>query len=169
MKKQIILFLILFINTGIYSQTIFDRYSNNDDVTLITISPKMFKMLGHMSINLDYPEAQDYLDMLSSINNFKVLTSSNQKIRGEIFTWFTQQTIREGFKLLMNIKDLESNVIFYVKDAQVEDYVEQLLMYVSENKETILLLLEGNINLNKISNLLELMNLPGGDQLKKIK
>ena len=122
-----------------------------------------------MSINLDYPEAQDYLDMLSSINNFKVLTSSNQKIRGEILTWFTQQTIREGFKLLMNIKDLESNVIFYVKDAQVEDYVEQLLMYVSENKETILLLLEGNINLNKISNLLELMNLPGGDQLKKIK
>lgn len=169
MKKKIILFVILFINTGIYCQTIFDRYSNNDDVTLISISPKIFKMLGKMSINLDYPEAQDYLDMVSSITNFKVLTSSNQKICSEILTWFKKQTNKEGFKLLINVKDLESNVTFYVKDSQVEDHVEHLLMHVTESKETILLLLEGNINLNKISNLLDLMNLPGGNKLKKMK
>jgi hypothetical protein len=42
-------------------------------------------------------------------------------------------------------------------------------MYATENKNTILLFLKGDIDLNKISNLIELMNLPGGNLLKKVK
>ena len=38
-----------------------------------------------------------------------------------------------------------------------------------ENTNTILFLLEGDIDLNKVSNLIELMNLPGGNLLQKIK
>ena len=35
--------------------------------------------------------------------------------------------------------------------------------------ESILLLIEGDINLNQISKLTEKMNLPGGNQLKNVK
>ena len=37
-----------------------------------------------MSLSLDDPEAQEYLDMVTSINNFKVLVSSNQSISDDI-------------------------------------------------------------------------------------
>jgi len=80
MKKQLFLIASLLLTFGVHAQTIFERYANNDDVTLVSISPKMFKMLGQMSISLDDPEAQEYLDMVTSINNFKVLVSSNQDI-----------------------------------------------------------------------------------------
>ena len=169
MKKQIILVIMLFINGLAYSQIIFDRYANNENATLISISPKMFKMLGKMSIKSDFPEAQNYLEMVTSINNFKLLTSSNQKIRAEILEWFDQYSLREDFNLLMSVNEPESKVTFYSKNAQKEDHVEQLLMHATENTNTILFLLEGDIDLNKISNLIELMNLPGGNLLQKVK
>jgi uncharacterized protein YacL len=69
----------------------------------------------------------------------------------------------------MSLNEPESKVTFYSKDAQKDDHVEQLLMHATENTNTILFLLEGDIDLNKVSNLIELMNLPGGNLLQKIK
>ena len=117
MKKQIILIIVLFINSFAYSQIIFDRYANNENVTLISISPKMFKMLGKMSLKSDFPEAQNYLEMVTSINNFKLLTSFNQKIRIEILEWFDQYFLGEVFNLLMSVNEPESKVTFCSKDA----------------------------------------------------
>ncbi|MDA9670016.1 DUF4252 domain-containing protein, partial [Flavobacteriaceae bacterium] len=69
-------------------------------------------------IKSDYPEAQNYLEMVTSINNFKLLTSSNQKIRNEILEWFDQYSLREDINLLMSLNGPESKVTFYSKDAQ---------------------------------------------------
>ena len=84
---------------------------------------------------------------------------------------------------LMSIKDQEADVTFYVKEGKKEDYVEQLLMYVNERVQSgsgninlningreikaVLMLLEGNIDLTKISKLTDQMDLPGGNQLRK--
>jgi uncharacterized protein (UPF0305 family) len=95
--------------------------------------------------------------------------------------WVNQEVSKNDLEQLMSIKDAEANVAFYVKEGTRENYVQQLLMYVTENLkssnkslqfngrtiESVLLLLEGDIDLNKISKLTDQMDLPGGDQLKK--
>ena len=181
MKKNSLFLITLLISIVASGQTIFERYADNDEVTLVSISPKMFKMLGQMSISVDDPEAQEYLDMVTSINNFKVLVSSNQDISSEMLKWVNQQVSKNDLDQLMSVKDPEANVTFYVKDGKKEDHVEQLLMYVTESTnssknniefngrmiEAVLLLLEGDIDLNKISKLTDQMDLPGGEQLKK--
>ncbi len=180
--KNVTLVLIAFFSTLVVSgQSIFERYANSDDVSLVSISPKMFKMLGQMSINFDDSESQEYLEMVSSINNFKVLISGNDEVSTEMLKWVNQEVSSEDLEELMIIKDPEADVFFYVKEGKPEDYVEKLLMYVTEhsgstknaleingrNIESVLLLLEGDIDLNKISKLTDQMNLPGGNQLKK--
>lgn len=181
MKKNLILLTAFIASFWVSGQTIFERYANNDEVTLVSISPKMFKMLGQMSLSLDDPEAQEYLDMVTSINNFKVLISSNPSISGEMLAWVNQQVSKQDLDELLSIKDQEADVTFYVKEGKSEDYVEQLLMYVNERVgsgstnlningreiKTVLMLLEGDIDLNKISKLTDQMDLPGGNQLKK--
>lgn len=181
MKQYSLLVSALLLTFGVYGQSIFERYSESDEVTLVSISPKMFKMLGQMRINFDDPEAQEYLDMVTSINNFKVLVSSNQEISGEMLKWVNLQVSKNNMEQLMSVKDPEANVTFYVKEGKRDDHVEQLLMYVTENNkntsskmefngrslEAILVLMEGNIDLNKISKLTDQMDLPGGKQLKK--
>lgn len=181
MKKNLILLTAFIASFWVSGQTIFERYANNDEVTLVSISPKMFKMLGQMSLSLDDPESQEYLDMVTSINNFKVLISSNQSISGEMLAWVNQQVSKQDLDELLSIKDQEADVTFYVKEGKSEDYVEQLLMYVNERVgsgstnlningreiKAVLMLLEGDIDLNKISKLTDQMDLPGGNQLKK--
>jgi len=181
MKKNLILLTAFIASFWVSGQTIFERYANNDEVTLVSISPKMFKMLGQMSLSLDDPEAQEYLDMVTSINNFKVLISSNPSISDEMLAWVNQQVSKQDLDELLSIKDQEADVTFYVKEGKSEDYVEQLLMYVNERVgsgstnlningreiKAVLMLLEGDIDLNKISKLTDQMDLPGGNQLKK--
>ena len=183
MKKNLLLLTALVTSFWVCGQNIFERYTDNDEVTLVSISPKMFKMLGQMSLSLDYPEAQEYLNMVTSINNFKVLVSSNQSISNDMLKWVNQQVSKQELDELMSINDQEAEITFYVKKGKKEDYVEQLLMYVNEpiqstsgnsnlningrEIKTVLMLLEGNIDLNKISKLTDQMNLPGGNQLRK--
>ena len=121
--------------------------------------------------------------MVTSIKNFKVLVSSDQGISNEMLNWVNQQVLKQDLDELVSIKDQVTDITFYVKEGKKEDYVEQLLMYVNEKIDSdieksnfnikdseikaIVMLLEGNINLNKISKLTDQMNLPGGDLLKK--
>ena len=182
--KNIILVPVLiafFSTTVIKGQSIFERYANADDVSLVSISPKMFKMLGEISIGGDDPEAQEYLEMVSSINNFKVLISGNDEVSAEISRYASKEFSSYDLEELMTVKDADTNVTFYVKSGKSDDRVEKLIMYVKgvnseiiENSplngrsiETILMIIEGDIDLNKISKLTDKMNLPGGKQLKK--
>ena len=180
MKNITFILITLFSTLVMSGQSIFERYANSDDVSLVSISPKMFKMLGQMSINFDDPEAKEYMEMVSSINNFKVLISGNIEVSDEMLKWVKQQISLEDLEELMTVKDQEADVSFYVKSGKSDDHVEKLLMFVTEysggknnleingrNIEAVLLLLEGDIDLNKISKLTDQMNLPGGKQLKK--
>ena len=183
-KKNILLLVMLLLTPTIYGQSIFNSYANNDEVTLVSISPKMFKMLGKISISLDDLEAREFIEMVNSINNFKVLVSSDKDISIDMLNWVNQEVNNRGLEELMTVKDKDIDVSFYVKNGKNVDHVKQLLMYVNGEKletkstrlnikgitvESILLLIEGDINLNQISKLTEKMNLPGGNQLKNVK
>lgn len=184
MKKIILITLVaLFSHLGV-AQSIFDRYANSSEVSYFSISPKMFQMLGQMSINVDDPEAEEFFTMVKSINNFKVLISTEAKISGEMKTWIESHIKKEKLETLMTFNDENAqNIAFYVKEGSSENRVSQLLMFSkdmnsSSNKEenlkvngksleSVLLLLEGDIDLNQISKLTDKMDLPGGEQLKK--
>ena len=183
-KKNILLLVMILLTPTIYGQSIFNSYANNDEVTLVSISPKMFKMLGKISISLDDLEAREFIEMVNSINNFKVLVSSDKDIGIDMLNWVNQEVNNRGLEELMTVKDKDVDVSFYVKNGKNVDHVKQLLMYVNGEKletkstrlnikgitvEFILLLIEGDINLNQISKLTEKMNLPGGNQLKNVK
>ena len=46
--------LLLFISSSIFSQGIFDRFSEMDKVSTIVINQKMFRMLAEMNIPVSY-------------------------------------------------------------------------------------------------------------------
>ena len=105
MKKNLLLLTALVASFWVCGQNIFERYTDNDEVTMVSISPKMFKMLGQMSLSLDDPEAQEYLNMVTIINNFKVLVSSNQSISNDMLKWVNQQVSKQELDELMSIND----------------------------------------------------------------
>lgn len=181
MKNLSLVLIGFMLSLTVKGQTIFERYADHDDVSLVSISPKMFKMLGQLSVSLDDPEAQEYIDMVSSIENFKVLISGNDEVTAAMSKWAAEQLSSKDLEELMTIKDADADVAFYVKSGKSDDRVEKLIMYVNGvnpeiikdsplgelTVETIILLIEGDIDLKQISKLTDQMNLPGGKQLRK--
>ena len=181
MKNLSLVLIGFMLSLTVKGQSIFERFADYDDVSLVSISPKMFKMLGQLSVSLDDPEAQEYIDMVSSIENFKVLISGNDEVTAAMSKWAAEQLSSKDLEELMTIKDADADVAFYVKSGKSDDRVEKLIMYVNgvnpeimkdsplgeRTVETIILLIEGNIDLKQISKLTDQMSLPGGKQLRK--
>ena len=181
MKNLSLVLIGFMLSLSVKGQSIFERFADYDDVSLVSISPKMFKMLGQLSVSLDDPEAQEYIDMVSSIDNFKVLISGNDEVTAAMSKWAAEQLSSKDLEELMTIKDADADVAFYVKSGKSDDRVEKLIMYVNgvnpeimkdsplgeRPVETIILLIEGNIDLKQISKLTDQMSLPGGKQLRK--
>lgn len=178
MKKQIVIVMLVVMPTFIFGQDIFDRYQDNDEVTFVSMQPKMFQMLGKMSVSSDDPEAQDFFTLVNSITSFKVMTTENASISKEIDGWVNNRLSGSAYEELMRVKDGNSNVKFYVKEGKDENHVKDLLMFVTgisdqnieingKKLETVLLSLTGDIDLRQIAKLTDKMDLPGGDQLGK--
>ena len=84
----------------------------------------------------------------------------------------------------MRFKDGNQTVKFYVREGSSENYVKELLMFVTGLKEltkgqditingkkreieTVIVSIVGDIDLREISKLTSSMNIPGGKNLKK--
>ena len=167
-----------------FSQSVFDKFEDKEDVTSIILNPKMFRMLATMGINLDDPEAQAYVDMAKNITGFKVFTTGDENISADMGATVAKYLKSSSLEELMRIKDGAQTVQFYVKEGKDENHVKELLMYITGLKEltqgedieingkkrefeTVVMSLTGDIDLRQISKLTNQMNIPGGDQLKK--
>lgn len=152
-----------------FSQSLFDKYEDLEDVTSVVVSKKAFELLAKMDIEVDDPEAQDFMDIATSVNSLKVFTTDNQSIGADMKASVNKYLKSSSLTELMRVKDKDANVKFYIKEGRDSDHVSELLMFVTGIKEveangrsfeTVLLSLTGNIDLNKISSLTNKMNLP---------
>lgn len=184
MNKQILTFLVvaLLLPLSSFAQDVFDKYSDNPNVTYVNIKPKMFQMLAKMDIDTDDPETQAYMDMVNSITSFKTIITDSKDIATDIAGWVKKRS--SSLEELMEVKDDGVVVKFYVKEGKDSDHVKELLMFVDglsavtknadvningkqRNFESVVVALTGDIDLNQISKLTNKMNIPAGEHLEK--
>ncbi|WP_224483267.1 DUF4252 domain-containing protein [Robertkochia aurantiaca] len=178
MKKLILAAIVAILPLAGFGQSIFDKYENDAQVTYVAMQPKMFQMLGKMSVSTEDPEAQEFFELVNNITSFKVMTTENKEIAADMENWVVKHLNSSSFEELMRVRDGDSNVRFYVKEGRDENHVKELLMHVTDIGspdvkmngkmiESVLLSLTGDIDLRKIASLTNKMDLPGGDQLGK--
>lgn len=186
MKNIVIVFvmaIMLMPLTGMAQKDIFEKYSDDSNVTYVSIKPKMFQMIAKMGINVDDPEAKSFMDMVNSITSFKTIVTDKTEISADISKWVKSRS--SSLEELMEVRDDGTNVNFYVKEGKDSDHVKELLIFVNgidkkmdekieingkERKiETVVVSMTGDIDLNEISKLTSKMNIPGGEHLDKNK
>ncbi len=184
MKKLVLILAIALTSSVTFAQTIFDKYEDQEGVMSVVVNQKMFSMLATMGVDIDDPEAKEYVDMAKNITGLKVFTTGDAKISADMVATVDKYLRSSKLDELMRIKDGDQTVKFYVREGKDENHVKELLMFVNGLKEftngqditingkkreveTVLLTLTGDIDLRQISKLTNQMNMPGGDQLKK--
>lgn len=171
MKKNIILLCIaLFsIATNYAQDSIFDEFEEMDDVTTVVVTKDLFKMASKFKAGGE--KGQEYFDIVKSLNNLKFFTTDNKAIAEKMSLSVSKYLKQSKLSELMRVKDKEAKVKIYVKKGEDENHVKELLMFVTEmnkgDKEAVILSLTGNIDLNKISTVVDGYIPNSGKHLKK--
>lgn len=161
-----------------FSQSLFDEFEDMDEVSSVVVNKSMFNLLAKMDVEVNDPEARDFMDIVTKLKSLKVFTTEDEKIASKMQTSVNSYLKSTNMEELMRVKDKDANVKFFIKQGKDQDHVSELLMLVTNMDqvkvegrkiETVLLSLTGDIDLNKIGSLTNKMNLPqelnkaGGD------
>jgi hypothetical protein len=167
-NKIIILFFLL-VSNSIFSQTAFDKFDGQDDVTSIIVDQKMFELMSKVKVDASDKKTQDYLNLIKKLNSLKVFTTKNPKVEADMKISVEKYIKTANFEELMRVNDNGKSIKILIISGPKDSQVKELLMFKegSKNEETILMSLTGDFELSEISALTDKMNLPGGDDLKK--
>ena len=171
MKKLLLIAIMAVLPLTGFSQSIFDKFEDLDEVTSVVINKNMFNLLVKMDVDVDDPEAREFMDIAQSLSGLKVFVTEDSAISADMKTTVDKYLRSNSLEELMRVKDKDANVKFYVKNGKDEDHVSELLMFVTgisnvdmeindRKIETVLLTLTGDIDLTKIGSLTKKMNLP---------
>jgi len=167
MKKYLIILALVLAPLAGYSQSVFDKFEDMDDVTSVIVNQNMFDLLAKMDVSSDEPE----MDIAKSLKGLKVFVTENKGISAQMKATVDQYLRSASLEELMRVKDKDANVKFYIRKGKDEDHVSELLMFITGIKntdmeindrkiETVLLSLTGDIDLTKIGEITRKMNLP---------
>ncbi|MBT8320047.1 MAG: DUF4252 domain-containing protein [Eudoraea sp.] len=171
MKKLLLIAVMAVLPLTGFSQSIFDKFEDLDEVTSVVINKNMFNLLVKMDVDVDDPEAREFMDIAQSLSGLKVFVTEDGGISADMKATVDKYLRSNSLEELMRVKDKDANVKFYVKNGKDDDHVSELLMFVTgisnvdmeindRKIETVLLTLTGDIDLTKIGSLTKKMNLP---------
>lgn len=166
MKNIITILVLLFAMQGAFAQNnaiekYFQKYEDKESFTSVYVSEYMFSLFA--DIDMKNEEDKEVMEILQGLKSLQVLTTEEdgKKYYEEAIKLINQKE----YKMLMKVKDGDTNVRFLIKKEGNE--VKELLLLVGGD-EFVLLSIMGNINLKKISKLAKHMNIQGMEHLDKV-
>lgn len=171
MKKIAILIILFLLSTNIFGQTeklnaLFDQYQDKEGVTSIKIAKPMFKMLNNLKI--DNEELGKIQPLLGKVNGLKMLIlekprtsampdAEDQKIlkqTGSIEKEITSSLKNLNYEELMSVNSKDNKIKFLAQNTSAST-LDNLILNISSEDNTVLMMLDGKISMDDISRLME--------------
>jgi len=167
--KNLIMVLLL-ATSPIWAQNpIMEKYAGNDDFTTVTISPKMFQLIGMAGLADEEPEMAE---LINGLTGLKILVYENEEGKNRfnaqsLYSEAINTLVGKRFEELMDVKDGDDNVKFLIDDNG--SFIQELLMLVGSEDEFVMINITGNIDLEQIGKISESIDVKGFDHLDKLK
>ena len=171
MKKLILILAIAILPLFGSAQSIFSQFEDNDKVTTVVVNKKTFEMMS--KITVDDQDAQEMIDLIKGLDKLQVYTTEDAVIGAEMKGVIDSYLKKSKLSELLRVNDKDAKVKIFVKEGRNDNHVTELLMLVNEIKaggqgapETVIISITGDVYLDKISSLINQMNISGGEHLK---
>ena len=159
MKKTIIIAFMLLVAVGAYAQEgkkLYNKYSDQEGVSAVYISPAMFKLVGQLpDINVDMAngEKMDVAPLVRSFSGFYMLSFEQKSAASaELYKEVTAMVNKGNFELLMEVKDSGSTIRMYTLGD--EKTVSSFVCIINEDDETMFFSLEGSMDRSDLEKLI---------------
>ena len=150
---------MLLIAVGAFAQEgkrLYNKYSDQEDVSAVYISPAMFKLMGQLpDINVETADGKkmDMAPLVRSFSGFYMLSFEKKSAASaELYKEVTSMVNKGNFELLMEVKDDGSTIRMYTLGD--EKVVSSFVCIINEEDETMFFSLEGSMNRSDIEKLI---------------
>ena len=137
------------------SREIYNKFSDEEDVSAIFISPSMFRMIGKLpDIDVDTDNGQkiNLSGIIRTLKGFYLINCGNsslsEKINGEVRKLIDSS----DYELMMEAKDSGESMRLYT--VGTKDVIHSLVMHVTDRNESTFIGIEGVMNRNELEKLL---------------
>ena len=84
MKKVIVIIALIIAPMISGAQSIFDKFEDDPNVASVIVNQKMFNMIASIDVDMDDPEAQEYMNMVKKITGLKVFTTGDDAVSADM-------------------------------------------------------------------------------------
>ncbi len=165
MKKLNLLWIALCFPMFLFGQKnaadqLFEKYADTDGFTTISFSSGLMKMVADMD------DEKDDNSILRKIDEVRILTSDNENSGLNFYEEIVSDLAVDEYEELITIKDKDTNVKIWIKeDAGI---IRELILVSGGLDDNALIIVRGEIELNKLSGLGESLNVNGLSVLNKL-
>ena len=153
MRRAILTIIIFLVAITAFAQdykTIYQKYSDDERVTAVYISPAMFKMIGKLPEVRIEDNGLDLAPMIKSMTGFYMLQTEDSSLAEKISKDVTRIVGGAKFETLMEIKDKGQKVnILSLGDDQ---FLKSLLLTVFDSGESMFIGIDGLMNRADVEN-----------------
>lgn len=139
----------------------FKDYQENNNFTVVYVSPKMFQMVSKAT---DGNEDKELSSMVKDLKGLRIMTTKLNP--DKIYKEANKRLNIKEYEELVTVKDKDSNVRFVTKESN--GLISELLLLVGGKDEFVMMSFVGNIDLNKIAKLAKKLNIDGAEHLDKV-
>ncbi|MFT6320783.1 MAG: hypothetical protein ACJAT4_001712 [Granulosicoccus sp.] len=171
MKYLFSTIIILLLAVSVHAQNdaiskYFDQYLDDDNFTVVYVSGKMFDMIAKVDIDeLEDEEAQIIMDVAKDIKGLRVLVTD---VDPKQYYKQARKLVKsnDGYEVLLTVRDKGDNVNFWIKEKN--NIIEELFLLVGSEDEFVMVSFLGTLDLNKIAQLADKIEMSGAEHLQKI-
>lgn len=146
MKKILALAAALLLTFTAFAQdgkSIYNKYSDAENISAVYISPAMFRMLGKVP-DIDINGQRNLTSVIRSLSGMYIISSENMRIN-EDMKKDVMKFVKSGkFELLMEAKDDGETVHIYTSGKG--DIINSFVLLATERDETTFICLEGQLS-----------------------
>ena len=150
---------MLLVAVGAFAQEgkkLYNKYSDQEGVSAVYISPAMFKLVGQLpDINVDMAngEKMDVAPLVRSFSGFYMLSFEQKSAASaELYKEVTAMVNKGNFELLMEVKDSGSTIRMYTLGD--EKTVSSFVCIINEDDEAMFFSLEGSMDRSDLEKLI---------------
>lgn len=169
MKKYIVSIILLVLASPVFAQSVFDQFEGIETVSAININKKMFELMSKVKLDTSDKETLQYMSLIKKIDNLKVYRTQNERIAMQMRLTSEKYIKAIGLSELMAINDGGKMVRIHSKQGSSETQLKELLLFIEDpkTKETVLMSIIGDFDLNEVPALTDKMKIPGSAELRK--
>ena len=143
----------------------FDQYMDDENFTMVYVSGKMFDMIAKIDIDeLKDDEAQIIMDVAKDLKGLRVLMTEENPI--QYYKEARKMINTDEYEILLTVRDKGENVNFWIREDN--NVIHELFLLVGSEDEFVMVSFTGKLDLNKIAQLADEIDIKGAEHLKKI-